>query len=71
MDSQVILVKGAFFGEMALITGAPRGATVVACTPTTLLVLDIVDLRQLCARLPELAQAIESEGERRKAQNAT
>lgn len=69
--SPVRLGQGAFFGEMALITGAPRGATVVACTPTTLLVLDIVDFRQLCARLPELAQAIESEGERRKAQNAT
>jgi CRP-like cAMP-binding protein len=33
-----VLRPGAWFGETALIDGAPRRATVVSCTPVTLLV---------------------------------
>src|SRR5262249_20970242 len=38
---------GDFFGEVALLTGDPRNATIVAVTQCTLLRLDIVDFRQL------------------------
>jgi CRP-like cAMP-binding protein len=32
--------RGSFFGELALVTGAPRSATIIAETPMELLVLD-------------------------------
>jgi voltage-gated potassium channel len=59
------LGAGNFFGEAALLTGAPRNATVVAATPCTLLSLDIVHFRELLARQPELARAIREEAARR------
>lgn len=49
---------GQFFGEIALVHGGPRTATVVARTASTLLVLDIADFRELCGRRPELTEAI-------------
>jgi voltage-gated potassium channel len=49
---------GNFFGEVALLTGDPRNATIVAVTQCTLLRLDIVDFRQLLGRQPELARII-------------
>jgi voltage-gated potassium channel len=64
------LGAGAFFGEVALISGAPRGASVSTTAPTTLLILDIADFRELTARIPELAKAIEDEGHRRTNANA-
>ncbi|HJU15740.1 MAG TPA: cyclic nucleotide-gated ion channel [Stellaceae bacterium] len=54
-----------FFGEIALLTGAPRNATVVAAEACTLLRLDIADFHELMARQPELAQVIEEEAKRR------
>ena len=48
----VRLGPGEFFGEIALLTGEPRNATVVAVQPCTLLTLDIVDFRQLLGRQP-------------------
>lgn len=59
------LKAGDFFGEVALLTGGPRTATVVAATPCTLLSLDIVHFRELLARQPELARAIREEAARR------
>jgi voltage-gated potassium channel len=56
---------GDFFGEIALLTGAPRNATIAAVTKCTLLRLDIVDFRQLLGRQPELARIIHEEAERR------
>jgi voltage-gated potassium channel len=61
----VRLGAGQFFGELALLTGAPRTATVVAVQPSTLLALDLVDFYQLMARQPELARLIREEAERR------
>ena len=66
----VILSDGSFFGEMALLFGEPRSATVVATKPSVLLVLDIADFRVLAGRRPELVEAIESEGKRRRDVNA-
>jgi voltage-gated potassium channel len=63
----VRLGVGQFFGELALLTGAPRNATVVAVRPSTLLALDLVDFHELMARQPELARIIRAEAERRLA----
>jgi len=54
-----------FFGELALLTGAPRNATVMTTRACTLLALDIVDFFELLSRQPELARAIHEEADRR------
>ena len=64
----VRLGEGAFFGEMALITGEPRVASVVTVQPTRLLVLDVADFRALAASRPELGQAIHAEAGQRQAE---
>ncbi len=64
------LGPGSFFGEMSLLFGTPRSATVVASAPCVLLVLDIADFRDLAGRRPEVINAIEAEGKRRWAENA-
>jgi voltage-gated potassium channel len=61
----VRLAPGAFFGEVALLTGDPRNATVVAKRRSTLLALDIVDFRGLLGRQPDLARIIGDEAGRR------
>ena len=63
----VRLGPGEFFGEIALLTGGPRNATIVATQPCTLLTLDIVDFRQLLGHQPELARVVSEEAERRLA----
>jgi voltage-gated potassium channel len=68
--SAVTLGRGSFFGEMALLFGGPRSATVIATKPSVLLVLDIADFRVLAGRRPELVNAIETEGKRRLEANA-
>ncbi len=66
------LGEGDFFGEIALLTGAPRTATVVAVEPCTLLRLDIVEFRDLTGRRPDLARVIlEAAGRRIEASAAT
>ncbi len=64
-SERIHLGAGEFFGEIALLTGAPRNATVAASRQCTLLSLDIVDFRQLLARQPDLAQLIREEASRR------
>jgi voltage-gated potassium channel len=62
---ELYLGPGQFFGEVALLTGAPRNATVVAAQSCTLLSLDIVDFHELLARNPELARIIHEEAQQR------
>jgi voltage-gated potassium channel len=52
------LGTGDFFGEIALLTGARRTATVVASQACTLLRLDIAEFRELMGRQPDLARVI-------------
>ncbi len=59
------LGAGEFFGELALLTGDPRNATVAAAHPCMLLALDIVDFHELLARQPELARVIREEARKR------
>jgi len=61
----VTLGPGSFFGEMALISGEPRSATVVTTRASTLLRLDVADFRELMARSPELMRVIQNESARR------
>jgi voltage-gated potassium channel len=63
----VRLGPGDFFGEIALITGGPRNATVMTTRETQLLVLDIADFRGLAASRPELTASIGAEAARRMA----
>ncbi len=63
----VRLGAGSFFGEIALLDGSPRTATVTTTMPSTLLVLDVTDFRAFTAHHPELAREVEMESRRRKA----
>jgi voltage-gated potassium channel len=67
------LGPGEFVGEIALITGGPRTATVIARKKAVLLELDIADFRLIAARHPELTRAIDQEAANRveRARTAT
>lgn len=58
----VRLGPGEFFGEVALLSGRPRNATVVATRRCRLLRLDVADFRNLAASSPELLAVIEQHG---------
>jgi CRP-like cAMP-binding protein len=49
-----------FFGEMALMTGAPREATVVATSDVECLRVDKEDFQKLLGKRPEIAQEMSS-----------
>ncbi|HET8648195.1 MAG TPA: cyclic nucleotide-binding domain-containing protein, partial [Vicinamibacteria bacterium] len=53
------LEEGAFFGEMAALSGRPRSATVTAAGPCELLQLDRDTLDRLCAAYPRLRRTLE------------
>lgn len=53
-----VLEAPSFFGEMALMTGASREATVVALSDVECLRVDKDDFREILARRPEMAQEI-------------
>jgi voltage-gated potassium channel len=65
VDPPIRLTAGAFFGEMALLTGAPRTANVVTTQPTTLLALEVADFHTMTAHHPELSRAVAAEAARR------
>ncbi|MBX7195883.1 MAG: mechanosensitive ion channel family protein [Sandaracinaceae bacterium] len=52
------LEAGDFFGEMSLITGAPRTATVVTARETRTFVIDEPSFRSMLERHPEVAEAL-------------
>jgi CRP-like cAMP-binding protein len=54
------LGEGAFFGEMALLSGAPRAANVVAEEDTELLEVTDVVLRELAAKHPPVVNSLKT-----------
>ena len=54
----VSLRPGAFFGEMSLLDGAPRSATVVTETPVRLLVIDRENFSVLRREVPDFTQIL-------------
>ena len=58
IPNPVELGPGSFFGEMALISGEPRKATVSAATAVSLLSLHSADFQMLCSSSPEIADTI-------------
>jgi voltage-gated potassium channel len=63
---RVLMGEGAFFGEMALLSGRRRAATVRAQVRTQLLVLERTALRHLMARNARIAGRIVDEARRRR-----
>jgi voltage-gated potassium channel len=61
----VRLGPGEFFGEIAILTGDVRNATVRACRDTQLLVLQAHDLERLMDRVPAIGQRIRDVGHAR------
>ena len=66
---KVRLGEGAFFGEMALLGNNLRSANITTTRISRLLVLDLVDFHVLMARHPDLAETIDTEANRRAAEN--
>jgi CRP-like cAMP-binding protein len=52
------LGEGAFFGEMALLSGAPRAAAVIAEVEGQLLEITAALLQELCMQYPNVAQSL-------------
>jgi len=57
-EKQVGLHPGEFFGEMSLLDGGPRSATVVAGTPVRLLVISRRHFSVLLKEVPGLTQTL-------------
>ncbi len=60
------LTSGSFFGEMSLLTGEPRAATVVALTDVECFRLDKDAFQELLRQRPELAEHVADELARRR-----
>jgi len=58
MGKPVSLRPGEFFGEMSLLDGYPRSATVVADTPVRLLVIDRENFSVLHREVPDFTQIL-------------
>ncbi|MCB9598183.1 MAG: cyclic nucleotide-binding domain-containing protein [Sandaracinaceae bacterium] len=60
-DSATVLAElgpGSIFGEMALVSGAPRAASVIATEPVQLLVGPVKRLEELSSRAPNLGREL-------------
>jgi CRP/FNR family cyclic AMP-dependent transcriptional regulator len=57
-DQHVLLEPGKFFGEMSLLDGGPRSATVVANTPVRLFVISRRNFSVLLNDVPGLTQTL-------------
>jgi len=64
------LADGDFFGETALVTDAPRNATVIAEAPTELFVLHKVSFKKILLANPKISAIIKEELAKRKSKNA-
>ncbi len=64
------LAHGAIFGEMSLVTGGPRSATVVAVTDAVVFELGRKELEPVLSRRPELMEALATIIAERQAENA-
>jgi hypothetical protein len=53
------MTEGDFFGEISVLSGKPRTATVTAATPCEMLELDRPTLDQITARYPNVRQVLE------------
>ncbi|MCM2255251.1 MAG: cyclic nucleotide-binding domain-containing protein [Vicinamibacteria bacterium] len=53
------MAEGAFFGEISILTGAPRTATVTAASPCEMLVLDRPTLDRICADKPRVMEVLQ------------
>jgi CPA2 family monovalent cation:H+ antiporter-2 len=67
--SALKLEAGSFFGEMALLTGAPRTADVTAVDYCNFLVLSLRDFRLFMSRHPAVRAAVQAMAEERLAMN--
>lgn len=65
------LYSGDFFGELALLTGAPRGATVIAVDDTEAIIVHHDAVGPLIEQNPALAERLSEALERRLAENQT
>ena len=71
MDAEpIILSEGEFFGEMALLEHRTHRHIITARTRCRLIVLERDDLERLCARMPELYQAIRHVADERRGKKA-
>ena len=62
------LGSGDFFGEISILTGRPRTATITASTATDLLRLDKEDLDELTSTMPRIREVLESFYQKRATQ---
>ena len=69
-NATIELKQGSVFGEIALVTNAPRNADVTAKGYVTLLVLKRRDFKDLTRTIPSLRQHIEKIAEERLGKNA-
>ncbi len=59
------LGPGEFFGEVAVLTGKPRTATIVARTPVTVIEISRQDLDRIAAAHPEVRSVLQRFYEKR------
>ncbi|MCS6780251.1 MAG: ion transporter [Geminicoccaceae bacterium] len=57
-ERRIMLGPGSFFGELALLEGRPREATVITLTPCRVLELDASDFHRLVGGDPQLREAL-------------